>query len=168
MLLRKMRKNARIHSSHFFRFECSRPISTQFESKQKQSTKIWISEPEKAETRPRSTAATTAASAATWPTLPGTQSMRSVFKLKMACICVICLTISHLKPRQDIMVELRTTVTVKCVQGGPSGRRTLFVDIKLKFHPQYELLILNTTFISMSTKGCPRPEGTPCSVTRAK
>ena len=33
-------------------------------------------------------------------------------------------------------------LTCTCMQGGPSGRRTLFAVIKLKVPPQYKLLIL--------------------------
>ena len=50
------------------------------------------------------------------------------------------------------------------VQGGPSARGTLFIDIKFKVPPQYfNFLYEGTTLISMSTKGCSQPDGPPCS-----
>ena len=47
-------------------------------------------------------------------------------------------------------------------QGGPSGRRTQFVDIKSNIPPQNKLLILKRNPYSISTKGCLRTDGPPC------
>ena len=63
------------------------------------------------------------------------------------------------KDKKDMLDEVRETL-----QGGPSGHRQPFVDIKLKVPPHYELLILlSATLTSMSTKGC--PDGPPCTST---
>ena len=48
-------------------------------------------------------------------------------------------TVGFRRPHRDV----RLPRTVLVIQGGPSGRGTLLVDINLKVPPQYELRILN-------------------------
>ena len=66
-------------------------------------------------------------------------------------VCIYCIF-------YDVWISLT-------IQGGPSGRGTQFVDIKLKVLQQSELLVLSTTLTPMSTKCVPRPDGPPCSNT---